>query len=206
MTILHGVPASPYVRKVQAVLELKSVEYSVNPIIPFGDKTELTAINPLAKIPAFEDADVTLGDSKVICAYLEKRYPDVAVLPSDTFDYAKTLWLQEYADSQLTPLLGRVFFQRVLNPKFFDTPTDDAVVTETINEHLPAVFDYLETQLGDQAFFVSNTLTLADIAIASPFVNAACANFTVDETQWPHLAAFVSRMFAESWFNNKIEL
>ena len=206
MAILHGVPVSPYVRKVQAILELKGIEYSINPIIPFGDKSELLALNPIGKIPAFQDDEVTLGDSSVISAYLEKRYPETSLYPADTADYAKALWFEEYSDSHMVSTLGTVFFNRVLNPKFFDTPSDEETVNKVIAEDVPVVFDYLEAQLGDNDYFVGNTLSIADIAIAGPFVNADVAGLTVDKARWPKLAAFVQRMFDQPWFNNKIEL
>jgi glutathione S-transferase len=206
MAILHGVPVSPYVRKVQAVLELKGVDYTINPIIPFGDKTELLALNPMGKIPAFQDDDVTLADSSVISAYLEKRYTDNPLYPADTVDYARAVWLEEYADSHMVSTLGLIFFHRVLNPKFFDTPSDEEIVGKAIAEDAPIIFDYLEGQLGDNDYFVGNTLTIADISIAGPFVNAEVAGVTVDASRWPKLAAFVQRIFDQPWFNNKIEL
>ncbi|TDF35443.1 glutathione S-transferase family protein [Alteromonadaceae bacterium M269] len=206
MAILHGVPVSPYVRKVQAVLEMKGVEYTINPIIPFGDKSELLALNPIGKIPAFQDDDITLADSSVISAYLEKRYPEVSLYPEDAADYARALWFEEYADSHMVGTLGSIFFHRVLNPKFFDTPSDEEVVTKAIEEDVPVIFDYLEGQLGDNEYFVGNALSIADISIAGPFVNAEVAGLTVDATRWPKLAAFVQRIFDMPWFNNKIEL
>lgn len=205
MTILHGVSASPYVRKVQAVLELKGIDYTNNPIIPFGDKTALLALNPLGKIPVLEDSSVTIGDSSVICAYLEKVYPDLSLYPSDPSLYAQAIWLEKYA-AETTSVLGAIFFQRALNPTFFDTPTDEDAVEKIISQSIPPIFTYLEEQLGQQDFFVDNTLSIADIAVASPFVNVEFVGFTVDSGKWPQLAAFVKRIFALPEFNNKLEL
>jgi glutathione S-transferase len=206
MAILHGVPVSPYVRKVQAVLDIKGIEYTINPIIPFGDKSELLALNPVGKIPVYQDDNVTLGDSSVISVYLEKCHPEKALYPQEASDCGKALWFEEYADSHMVATLGTIFFQRVLNPKFFDTPSDEEAVGKAIAEDIPVIFDYLEEQIGDNEYFVSNTLSIADIAIAGPFVNAEVAGLTVDEKRWPKLAAFVQRIFDMPWFNNKVEL
>jgi glutathione S-transferase len=110
MSSLHGVSASPYVRKVQAVLNTKGIDFTINPIIPFGDKSALLALNPLGKIPVYQDDNVTLGDSSVICAYLEKNHPDISLYPIDATEYANAVWLEKYADTHLTPSLGTVFF------------------------------------------------------------------------------------------------
>lgn len=206
MPILHGVSASPYVRKVQAVLNTKGIHYTINPIIPFGEKSELLALNPLGKIPVYQNDEVTLGDSSVICAYLEKNHPDTSLYPTDATEYASALWLEKYADTHLTPSLGTVFFQRVLNPKMFGTPTDEEAVARVVNDDAPIMFDYLETQLGNNDYFVGNTLSIADFAIASPFVNAAASGLIVDASRWPNLAAFLAHMFANPTFDEKISL
>ena len=198
--------ASPYVRKVQAVLNTKGIDFTINPIIPFGDKSALLALNPLGKTPVYQDDNVTLGDSSVICAYLEKNHPDIPLYPIDATEYANAVWLEKYADTHLTPSLGTVFFQRVLNPKMFGTPTDEAAVTKVVNKDAPVMFDYLEAQLDNNDYFVGNSLSIADFALASPFVNAAAAGFTVDSGRWPNLAAFLARTFANPAFNEKISL
>lgn len=206
MPTLHGVSASPYVRKVQAVLNTKSINFTINPIIPFGEKSELLALNPLGKIPVYQDENVTLGDSSVICAYLEKKHSDTPLYPADATEYASAIWLEKYADTHLTPALGTVFFQRVLNPKMFGTPTDEVAVAKVINDDAPVIFDYLETQLDNNDYFVGNRLSIADFAVAAPFVNAAAGGLTVDEARWPNLAAFVARIFANPAFDDKISL
>ena len=206
MPTLHGVSASPYVRKVQAVLNTKGIDYKINPIIPFGDKSELLALNPLGKIPVYQDDSVTLGDSSVICAYLEKNHPDISLYPIDATEYANALWLEKYADTHLTPTLGTVFFQRVLNPNMFGTPTDEEAVAKVVNDDAPIIFDYLEAQLGNNDYFVGNTLSIADFAVASPFVNAAAGGLTVDNSRWPNLAALIGRIFANPAFDEKISL
>jgi glutathione S-transferase len=204
MSTLHGVSASPYVRKVQAVLNVKGIDFTINPIIPFGEKSELLALNPLGKIPVYQDDNVTLGDSSVICAYLEKYHPDIPLYPIDATEYANAIWLEKYADTHLTPTLGTVFFQRVLNPKMFGTPTDEAAVAKVVNEDAPIIFDYLETQLGINEYFIGNKISIADFAVASPFVNAAAGGLTLDSARWPNLAALVARIFTNSAFEEKI--
>jgi glutathione S-transferase len=206
MPTLHGVSASPYVRKVQAVLSTKGIDFTINPIIPFGEKSELLALNPLGKIPVYQDDNVTLGDSSVICAYLEKQHSDTPLYPADSTEYATAIWLEKYADTHLTPALGTVFFQRVLNPKMFGTPTDEEAVAKVINDDAPVIFDYLEAQLGNNDYFVGNRLSIADFAIAAPFVNAAAGGLTVDSSRWPNLAAFITRTFANPAFDETISL
>ena len=66
---------------------------------------------------------------------------------------------------------------------------------------VPPLCEYLEAQLtGD--YFVGNRLTIADIAVASPFVNYGHAGYQVDAGRFPKLAAFVKRIHARPSFQS----
>src|SRR5262247_1015064 len=98
MPPLYGANASPFVRRVRVVLAEKGIAYEHDPVVPFGAPPEFKQISPLGRIPAFRDGDRTLADSSVICAYLERRFPTPALYPSEPYDYARSLWFEEYVD------------------------------------------------------------------------------------------------------------
>ena len=119
MPILYGSFGSPFVRKVAVALGEKSIAYDHDPIVPFGLNLEYRKISPLGKIPAFRDGDRTLADSSVIIAYLERIHPEPPLYPSDPYDYARSLWYEEYGDGGLAPIMGpKIFAQRVLARRF----------------------------------------------------------------------------------------
>src|SRR5574337_2211879 len=60
---------SPYVRKVLVCLELKGLEYEIDPIAPFVGNDEFTRLSPLRRIPVLLDGGLVLADSSVICQY-----------------------------------------------------------------------------------------------------------------------------------------
>src|SRR5262249_11296776 len=72
-------------------------------------------------------------------------------------------------------------------------PTDPDVVTRTLEHDVPDVLDYLEAQLPAEGY-VFGDLSVADVAIACFFRNAAFARFRVDAARWPITAAFVERV------------
>jgi glutathione S-transferase len=194
MPTVYGVPISPFVRKVRVALAEKGIAYDLDPVMPVNVSPEYRKISPLGKVPAFRDGDKTLADSSVICAYIEKLHPNPPLYPSDPYDYARALWFEEYADGGLVPVMGaKVFFQKVVNPRFFGQPTDEAVVKKALEEELPPMFDYLEGELAPGATtFVGKQLTIGDIGIATQFVNFFHAGCTVDPKRWPKLAAFLA--------------
>lgn len=195
MIILHGNSASPYVRKVLAVLALKSLPYEQTQQMPFSKDAEFQKISPLGKIPALQDGDLTICDSTVICEYLEDAYPEVAVYPQNIKDKAKARWLEELAGSRVTELASGIFFQRFMRPMAFKQEPDEELVGKIINKQLPPILDYLESQVPAEGF-IFGTLTLTDISLVSPFINAGYANYQVDAERWPTFSAFMQRVKA----------
>ena len=187
---------SPYVRKVLVVLDLKKVPYEIDPIVPFLGDDRFSAVSPIRRIPVLIDDHVTLSDSTVICEYLEERRPNPALLPRDVAQRARARWLEEYADTRMAEVfVWRLFNQVAIRPFVWGEPTDADVVERTLREDVPQVLDYLETQLPSDGLLFGS-VSVADVAIAALFRNAAFARFRIDAARWPTTAAFVERVLA----------
>ncbi len=200
MRVVYGVNASPFVRKVRVFLAEKGLEYQLDPVIPGQAPPDYKKMSPLGKIPAFRDGDRTMCDSSIICAYLERTAPEPRLYPADPYDYARALWFEEYADGGMTPVVGpKIFFKKIVGPRFFNQPCNDAEVKDAVEKELPPMFDYLEGQVtGD--FLVGKSLTIGDIGVATQFVNLKHAGVDVDAKRWPKLAGFVQRMHSRPSF------
>ncbi len=200
-----GVGLSPFVRKVRVFLAEKSLPYEHEPLVPMGDNPEYKAKSPLGKIPCLEHDGRPLPDSSVICQYLERIQPEPALYPADDWDFARTLWFEEYADTKMLEAGIPTFQENVLAKRFFQREPDTAKVEKAIDEDLPPFLDYLEGELGDQEYLVAGRFTLADIAVASPFVNFSYGGYRPDASRWPKLAAFLERIHARPSFKKIIE-
>jgi glutathione S-transferase len=195
LTII-GSYISPYVRKVLVFLELKSIEYRIDPIPPFVGTEVFSQLSPLRRIPVMHDGDLWLNDSSVICQYLDDRYPKVPLYPADVGDRARARWLEEYSDVALgDAVAGKLFFQLGIKPHLFGEPTDDALVQQARGVDLPAALDYLERQLPEDGFAFGE-LSIADISIASFFRMAGFVRYTIDADRWPRCAGLVARTLA----------
>src|SRR5262245_19851389 len=97
---LYGVALSPFVRKVQIALEEKGLPYTITSPVP--------GQHPMGKMPVLGDGEVLVPDSSVICAYLEKKHPAPAIYPDDPADYARALFLEEYADTHMSEGMGAI--------------------------------------------------------------------------------------------------
>jgi glutathione S-transferase len=187
---------SPYVRKVLACLNLKGLDYEVDPITPFFGNDEYERVSPLRRIPILIDGDFNICDSSVICAYLDDAYPERPLLPAEPRERAKARWLEEYADTRLGDVfIWGLFYQKVVRPIVWGEPGDEERIARTLTEQVPHTLDYLERELPSDGYLFGD-IGLADITLASFFRNAAYAGFEPDTARWPVTAGFVERALA----------
>jgi glutathione S-transferase len=207
--IVYGAGLSPFVRKVRLTLLEKNLEYTLDPVNPFTPPDGFLEMSPLKRIPAFRDTSLPepnfLSDSSVICDYLESKYPQNPLYPSDPYQRARALWFEEYADSVFASTIGGgLFFERIIK-KLLGQKTDENVCVATVNEKLPPMFDYLEKQLGNNEYFAGGKFSIADISVATMLINFVHAGETIDPARWPKLAAFSKRLLDRPSFKKLIE-
>ena len=196
--VVLGASVSPFVRKVRTFLAEKGIAYEHDPVNPFSPPAGWREVSPLGKIPALRDGDRTLADSSVICAYLERRFPNPALYPSDHFEYARALWFEEFMDGGFTSIAGpKVFMPLVLAPLLGGKPVDPAAekaAEEAVAKDLSPLWEYLERELGEREYFVGTRLSIADVAIACPHVNLRHAGVAPERRRFPRLRSFLDRM------------
>ena len=191
---------SPYVRKVLVCLELKGIDYEIDPIAPFVGDDQFSRLSPLRRVPILVDDGFVLNDSSVIFQYLEDRHPSPALYPADIADRAQARWLEEYADTRLADaLIWRLFYQLAIRRHIFAEDADQAIVQHARDVDIPATLDYLESQLPDDGF-AFGTLSIADISIACFFRTASFVRHTIDAARWPRTAALVALVQAQPVF------
>jgi glutathione S-transferase len=196
LTII-GSFVSPYVRKVLACLNLKGLDYEIDPITPFYGNDEFERLSPLRRIPVLIDGDFSISDSSVICDYVDDAYGGHPLYPKDPKDRARAHWVEEFADTRLGDLLiWSLFYQKVVRPLVWGEPTDEERVAKAEQEEIPAALDYLERELPADGFLFGE-IGAGDIAIASFFRNGAYAGYEVDGRRWPRTAGFVSRVLSQ---------
>jgi glutathione S-transferase len=207
--VVLGGSVSPYVRKVRVLLAEKGLDYTLEQVNPFAPPEGWREISPLGRIPAFKDGERVINDSSVICQYLERRFPKPALYPSDDLEFARALWLEEFMDGGFVPIAGvKVFRPLVLQPLMTRKPVEaetEAKALECVEKELSPLFDYLERELGDDETFVGGRITIADIAVASPFVNLRHAGVAPERKRWPRLRAFLDRMWGRASFKQPID-
>jgi glutathione S-transferase len=197
---------SPYVRKVLVCMELKGIDYEVDPITPFFGNDEFRRLSPLCRIPVLIDDGLTLTDSSVICEYLEERFPDPPLLPREPRERARARWLEEFADTRLGDLfIWGLFYPKMVHPRVWGEPGDQDRIERTLSESLPPAMDYLEGELPAEGYLFGD-IGIADIAIASFFRNGSYAGFIPDGARWPRTSSFVDMVLRHPAFQRLHQL
>jgi glutathione S-transferase len=203
--IVYGSSMSPYVRKVLAFAAEKGIEVQLKPL-GLGDRTpEFLEASPFGKIPGFRDGDFAISDSSAIITYLEAIQPEPPLIPAEPRARARTIWYDEFADTVIMGCGGKMFFNRIVAPRFLGQPGDTEVADKAEREELPPLLDYLERMIPESGFLVEDRLTLADLAVASPFANFRHMDMAIDEARYPKLKAYVSAILSRPSFKQWVD-
>ena len=209
--IIYGSSLSPYARKVLACAAEKGIEVELQPTGFPNPSAEFLGASPFRKMPALRDGDYTLADSSAIIHYLEAKYPERPLIPADPQLRGKTIWYEEFADTILVSCGAKIFFNLIVAPRFLGRPGDEEAARQAELNDLPPILDYLEkTVPGEGGYLVGDGLTLADIAVASPFANFRHTHTRVDPERYPRTVAYVERILARpslsTWIDRETEL
>ena len=203
--IIYGSTLSPFVRKVVAFCAEKGIE----PELKFAGMgrggPEFDAASPFRKMPAMLDDGFALADSSAIVHYVEAKHPTPDLIPTDPKARGRTIWFDEFADTIFMACGIKLFFNRFVSPRVLKVPGDLAAADVAERDELPPLLDYLETQIPPSGFLVEDRLTLADIAVASPFVNLRHLDVALDAGRHPKVVAYLEAILARPSFAPTIE-
>lgn len=204
--ILYGSSFSPFVRKVMVVAAEKGLDIAVRNTRLGDTDPDFLRASPFGKMPGFVDGDFAISDSSAIFAYLDTKYPEPALLTVDAEGRARAIWYEEFADTIMSGVVFKCFFNRIVAPIFLRQEGNEALAVEGETQDLPKLLDYLETVVPDaDGFLVGDSLTIADISVATMFVNYDHARCAVDKAKWPRTYAWVAAMHARPSFAPIIE-
>ena len=203
--ILYGSSISPFVRKTVAFAAEKGVEMKVKGITLGSEDPDFRSASPFGKMPALRDGDFVLSDSSAIVAYLDALKPDPALIPSEPRARGRTIWWDEFADTIFMATGIKIFFNRVVSPRFLGKPGDDAVADRAVAEELPPLLDYIEKSIPPSGWLVEDRLTLADISVATGFANLRYAGCRLEASTHPSLTRYIDKIFARPSFARSLE-
>jgi len=198
--VVHTIPGSPFARAVFATLEEKSAPYRIAPVAPGSHKSpEHLARHSFGRVPVLEHDGFVLYETAAILRYLDRVLPDPRLTPADARRAARMDQLMSINDWYLFQGVANVIiFHRVFAPRLAGLAADEAAIAEAMPK-ARAVFGELARLLGDQPYLTGDSLSLADLIVASH------VTFFTMTPEWAelgaplhNLAAWLARMEARS--------
>lgn len=152
---LYSGPACAYSHRVRLVLAEKGINVEILDVEPGAPPPEdLADLNPYGEAPTLVDRDLALYDARVICEYLDERFPHPPLMPVDPVSRAKARLVISRIERDWYTLLDRL--ER-------GASRDGAGVRRELAEGLAASD---EVFAAGTPFFLSDELTMMDCTLA----------------------------------------
>ena len=105
---LFSDPASLYSHRVRLVLSEKNVACDIVDVDPLDLPEDVMDLNPYGNAPTLVDRDLALYDSRIVCEYLDERFPHPPMLPVDTVSRANTRLYMFRVENDWYPLVDAI--------------------------------------------------------------------------------------------------
>jgi glutathione S-transferase len=174
MLSLYDAPGCPYCARVRILLAEKQASYERVEIDLEDRPIWLYEKNPIGKVPVLEEDGFVLPESRVIMEYLEERYQEPPLFPSDAAERALVrLWFERFDD------FARPYYRVV-----FHGETAEALQSELAK---------LDGALAGRRYLVGSDFSHADIAYV-PWIIRAERRAGVDLSAYENLRRWLERL------------
>ncbi|KAK7392333.1 hypothetical protein VNO78_20767 [Psophocarpus tetragonolobus] len=163
---LHGNPFSTATMRACASLHEKELHFEFVVIdMKNGEhkKEPFILLNPFGQVPAFEDGDLKLFESRAISHYVADAYGDkgTRLICNEPKKMAIVrMWL-EIESQRYDQAASRLVWELKVKP-MYGLPTDPAAVEESETK-LGAILDFYEKTLSQSKYLAGECFTLADL-------------------------------------------
>jgi glutathione S-transferase len=160
--VIHSIPGSPLGRAVMIALEEKYAPYRLAALAPSTlPELEHLALHPLRRIPVMDHGDFRLYETPAILRYIDRSLRAPPLTPKEPKSAARMDQIMNVTDWYLC----RGNLQSAIAPCLTVIKPDAQPIAVAMPEAQTA-FSELARQLGDNDFFVGNSISLADILLA----------------------------------------
>lgn len=185
---MYGFWRSLAAYRVRVALNLKSISYD-EPMIDLlkGEQfsAHYKAVNPQSVVPALDlhDGKKALFQSLAILEYLDESHPNPPLMPKGARDRARVRGLALIAAADTHPLVVPRIRNYLEHDLKLDEPARMVWLRRWIDQGSQAIETHLASDGETGKFSHGDTLTIADICLASHWVGAK--TFGADTTSFP---------------------
>ncbi len=188
MITLYYMALSPFCRKIRMALDFKQLDYAVE---NYSTEVDWRDKNRRAEIPILQDAEICIVNSSHIVAYLEHRYPDNTLYPSDPSLRVKALKWERLSDTWADAIVTNIAIWMWAN--IGERP---AGLLEASKLEIRNFYNDLEADLaeGEGPYVCGSILSIGDIALYPQISAAAFLDMPWDKTAHPNIDRWYKHM------------
>jgi len=192
--VFYQIPISSFCEKVHWALDFKGLPYQSISVNPFT-RRELATISEGKQVPIIRHGGQVVCESSAIVSYLDEICPDPPLVPEKEPERRECLEIERIADQEIGPATRRLAYdtltsdrsmlKRLMLPKKgaarLLNPVKGPLMAITLKWHFgisrkSCAFDRfslsrriasLQERLDGREHFIGDTLTIADISVAS---------------------------------------
>jgi glutathione S-transferase len=187
---LYDFATSPNCQRVKVVLAEKQLPYETIPVdLKKGEqkKAAFLKLNPYGKVPVIIDGATVLYESLIINEYLDEKYPEPPLMPTDHAKRAKIRILTDYGMTHVDVPYQKIRHELLKDEKDRNQETIDAAKTDLKNR-----LQRLEREIGDQPY-LAGEFSLVDAALIPRFIRMEGMGVFPDPSL-PKLGDWLNRM------------
>jgi len=187
-------PLSPNVRRVRltaAVLKLEIDEHFVDFSKGEHKSPEYLALNPNGAVPTLVDGEFVLTESRAIQQYLASMKPETGLLPRDEAARADVSRWQFWDAAHFAPHLAALAFEKIIKAMLGMGEPDTAKIHDAL-ANIRRFAGVLNERLKGKSYVLGNSLTIADLTLASSLMYAEQTDAPIGE--FPDLQAWFGRV------------
>lgn len=161
---LYQIEKCPFAHRVRISLEEKKLKYEVVYFTSRQRPRELEAVGPEARSPTLFDDGAAIGDSIVVCEYLDERYPETPIMPRDPIGRARARLLVKQVETNVAPFVHELERE--------GQSSEAQTLAETL-ARVRSALEPFEGRLRASPFLLGDGFTLADVALFTLLVSMA---------------------------------
>jgi glutathione S-transferase len=164
---VHGSPLSTATIRVLAAIYEKELDHEfvlVDMRVGEHKKEHFLSLNPFGQVPAFEDGDLNLFESRAITTYIAHEYADkgTQLIYKDSKKMAITSVWMEVEAQQYDQAASKLVWELAAKPVLLGMSSDTAIVEEN-EAKLAKVLDVYENRLAQSKYLGGDCFTLTDL-------------------------------------------
>ena len=174
---IYSFDKCPFAQRTRMVLIEKNLPFELIEIDVYNKPDWFASVSPYGKVPVLSHEGHTIYESAIINEYLDERFPETPLMPTDHFERANArIWI-DYCSNHYLPACTRLMRGR-------NDPEQQKKNHQNIKEKLMFIETECFQKHKDGLFWMGEKISLVDLHYA-PFFERFGAYEHLFNAQWP---------------------